>query len=448
MIGLNSYAQSYQGINTSRKAGILSTQINPANLSFVDQKVDIHLIGINLNLATDAAPLSTSDLSDFVDDPKGLIFSKLNKESFTGQMALDLMGPSFAFAVNKKLTVGLSTRARVSIGLTDMDVNLAKTLDGYAEGFDFTSNPSINIESNRANTISAFNWTDIGLSASYRFMDMPKHKMSFGLTGKAIFSNIYASASLRNLDINVDTANNNVRVQSGTGTVSALYGSNLNTNDLFSSFLGAPKGFGFDMGMSYAYYGRGGNLPVFRVGVSLLDIGSVTYDKADARRYNYALNASNLEISKYLNGSVQESLDSLKAGGQITLLDSSTDVTVKLPMAFNLNFDYNMAKNFGFTFIMQKSLVNADDINTIRAQDYYSVIPRFFLNFFELYTPVTYNTTFGTTIGAGMRLGPLYLGSNTVLSSLMTSSSRMIDFHLGLKFGFGNRSKNTEAASK
>jgi hypothetical protein len=69
--------------------------------------------------------------------------------------------------------------------------------------------------------------------------------------------------------------------------------------------------------------------------------------------------------------------------------------------------------------------------------------PRYEGKAIGLYLPVTYNTLTQLTMGATLRLGPLFVGSGSILSALL-SNSRQADFNLGLHIGVLKKKKNKE----
>jgi hypothetical protein len=80
---------------------------------------------------------------------------------------------------------------------------------------------------------------------------------------------------------------------------------------------------------------------------------------------------------------------------------------------------------------------NANDPNAIRIDNYLSIIPRVYSKLFEAYIPLTFGEIQGTTVGAGFRFGPFFIGSNSILSAVASSENKAIDFNFGLRVGIG-----------
>jgi hypothetical protein len=432
---------SFQGIKTSQRAGVMSTLLNPAELAQMPQKVDVHLIGFDINMNNSLVPLTTSNLDQF-DKPEKLFFEKYTSDKpFNARIGIDLMGPSVAFALNKNTTLALTTRVRTAVSINDLDINLGKTLFNTSAQ-DFVGQT---ISTNQQ-SFTVMGWMEMGLSGATTLLNTPQHLVKIGGTAKVLFPGIYANTYLRadNLTATVDKDTKTASID-GTGTLGISY-SNANINDISNNIMGSPSGFSADGGISYQLKDqKDPSKYIFRAGLSLMDIGFVKF-KVDAKNsQEYRIDATGGKgdnINNYISGNLDKIQANLENAGIITKTNSNTEIEAKLPMAMNLYFDARIWKPFYLTFNWQQGVNDNTNPRNLLAQNYWGITPRFVTRFIEIYTPFTFTETAGRFIGAGMKVGPLYFGSSSILTTAFSDNSKQIDIHFGIKMGFGKTVKN------
>ena len=108
-----------------------------------------------------------------------------------------------------------------------------------------------------------------------------------------------------------------------------------------------------------------------------------------------------------------------------------------LPTTLNLSADYRI---FGGLYVNASGLVNLTsksktDVYNAYYANTFSLTPRFDTSSFGAYLPISYNQVAKTNIGFGLRLGPLTLGSSSVISNVITKSAHELNFFVGLRFG-------------
>ena len=165
-----------------------------------------------------------------------------------------------------------------------------------------------------------------------------------------------------------------------------------------------------------------------------MDIGSVSY-KTNTESYRYQMPNS---------GSVTLNMDEineekLKQAFGISNSMKMAQKTVKssLPTTLNLSADYRI---FGGLYVNASGLVNLTsksktDVYNAYYANTFSLTPRFDTSSFGAYLPISYNQVAKTNIGFGLRLGPLTLGSSSVISNVITKSAHELNFFVGLRFG-------------
>jgi hypothetical protein len=429
-----SFAQStYIGINTSQNAGILSTLVNPAEMAGMHQKLDVQLFSMDFNVNNNLISLSTRNTNKF-DNPKELFFgNKTNGKPFNAFIGIDVLGPGVVYAINKKTTFGTMTRARVMFTINDIDLNLGKSVLNTSIT-DIDNGYKIN--ANRQ-SFSAISWFEIGASGATSLLNNQRHSLKIGGTIKAIFSGFYANSYLSqaNMNLNIDSANKKAYL-TGTGTLGMTY-TNPNINDIKGNVIGTPSGFGVDAGISYQYKNVKTGKYIVRAGVALNDIGFTKFSIDQKNNKEYIVTANNVDVSKYISSDFDKVQNELKANGIIQEQNKiETEIEMKLPIAINIYTDLNLWKPFFITLQMQQRASSNDNPRNLLANNYFAIIPRVVSNFIEIYTPFTFTENAGNMIGAGMKVGPLYFGSSSFISAI-ASESKQVDFHLGIKIGFG-----------
>jgi hypothetical protein len=442
IIALQSSAQySFNGIRTSKRAGILGATINPADLSSMPQKVDVHAFGFDVNLANNVVSLSLSGINK-LDSFKEYFLNNITPEGLTARLNLDIMGPSGAFAINDRMTVGLVTRGRIQAAVNNLDIATARALSESETlsniGLPYTT-PKINNMS-----MNLVGWGEIGGLFAMKVYESDIHSLSGGVTIKAIFPGGYANSFVTDFRATIDTSlGGDVRIYNGSGSLAIEYsGSNDPMTSIFSNLTGAPKGIGFDIGGSYQYKNKETDEYIVKIGASIVDIGSMGFSMNAKNSRGYIINPlANFDPKTIQGNNLDEIITNIKNTGIATEVPQDSNQTIGLPTALNLTADWNIWKAFYLTFHMQRSLTSNDNPRSLQAPNFICFTPRISYKLFEAYLPLSISGLQGFNLGLGIKFGPLYFGTNSLLSAVLSESNKSIDYHFGIRSGFGNRKK-------
>jgi hypothetical protein len=438
---------SYNGIRTSKRAGILGATINPAELANMSQKVDVHIVGFDLNVANNVVNLTPStfgNMDSFVDR----YLNKVSPEGLTFRVNIDVMGPGGAYAINDKMTAGLFSRARIQMAMNNIDIVTGKAL-ASSETVENASLPYTTPTINNM-SMNLVGWTELGGSFAMNLYDSKEHSFSGGATIKALFLGGYANAFLTNFRATVDTVpGGNVRISNGSGDIGMEHtGSNDPLEDLGSNFFGSPKGIGFDIGASYQFKDKNSGNYLLKVGASIVDIGSISASMNAQNSRSFRINPiTNFDPSTIQGDNMDDIINNIKTSGIATEVPIDSTQSISLPTAFNLTADWNVWKSFYLTAHMQRPMTKKDNPRSLIATDFISFTPRISFKIFEAYMPISFSSLQGTNLGLGFKLGPMYLGTGSLLSAMFSESNKAVDFHFGFKAGFGKRSKKANNAS-
>jgi outer membrane protein OmpA-like peptidoglycan-associated protein len=193
------------------------------------------------------------------------------------------------------------------------------------------------------------------------------------------------------------------------------------------------SGLGLDLGFVYELKKSPSEYKL-RLGVSVTDIGSVKYTNS-ANSQNYTLTTAGhntSELQKQDGETYDDYFTRLKTAGLIVSKGVAPMAKVSLPTALHLNIDYDIFKRLFinadvlFNMVANSNPVNPNYITT------FTVTPRLEKKWVSIYSPVSYNVEGQLNWGAGIRFGPLFVGSGSVLSSLLKQRIQTADVHAGL----------------
>ena len=363
------------------------------------------------------------------DDLSGFSTTPSNRNNVAANISV--LGPSFMFNINEKHSIGVLTRARMFNTFNNINGQLAEGLfDNFGED-DF----SFNMNDLGATTHV---WGEIGLAyGRVIFYDYDKHYVKAGITGKILLGGGIAQATSENLSGNFDPGSNLVALN---GTLDYLLSAESTDIRDFASDL--SLGLGADLGVIYELRTptsrmadeednpRAINKYRLKVGLSVLDLGRITYDQRNLSRFD-------------LNGSVNA--DALESDFQQALRNNFQEqeipgeVRVSLPTSMNLNIDYKIIPKVFANLNVNQTLVKKDSPFNNNRLNQITFTPRFESRTFSVYLPIANSELAGTTIGAGLKIGPSIIGSSTVLSNLISEEARALNISFGFKIPVNHR---------
>jgi len=429
LLPVGMFSQSFIGLNTDT---------NPANVVDSRTKIDINLIGLSTYASNDYTSVGFSDLLDggdfdFDDDDN---LEPSNDNNFISN--IDVLGPSILFNINAKNSIALTTRARVFSNVNNIPGN---TIELFDSNIDERTPIEVNNISLSA-TVHA--WTEYGVTYGRVLMNNGKHFIKAGITAKYLNGYGYASAQTQDVSLDYDPVSiSTIGVEgslTSNGTGDYAFSRNLDLdqdNEIFEDdddfdIESEATGLGFDLGVVYEYRKSDKNKDLkhknkyfLKAGFSITDIGSLEYD--DSRITRYDLNGVALSQSTLDNGSFEDIESRLNPAA------TNTSKKINLPAAMHLNLDWNAAKRLYVNLNTDLSLIGKDKEDANRIENTVTLTPRFETQFFSLYSPIGYRQFSNFNWGAGFRLGPIYAGSGSVISNLVSSKSKSIDVYAGLK---------------
>lgn len=433
------------GVNTSSRGGILNGALNPAEFANLSKKFDVNIYGMSINVSNNI--ISLSDLSSD-DDLEDLIFNGTS----TVDMSVDaeFAGPGVAMRW-KKWGFGISSKAHIKFDLVDIDPNLG---EGLINAEDLLIGNSTVIANNYNQRMNGTSWGEIGFSAARNVFENDKHRFNAGITLKLLFPGSYSNFGMDEFQGTI-TANPDLNnpgqtaayLHSTSASLNFSYSGNLadsftDASDYSKSLFGGLHGFATDLGVNYQWK-DGDKKYKINAGMALRNIGSMTFTDNNNTSNSYTLDIPSptlgnpgLDLAAFENiDNLQDVEQILKDKGYLINEKSSKDFTVKLPTTFNIYGDFKVFHKFYITGQLQKRLNDNNNNDQITARNYFSIIPRINLGFFEAYIPFSNNEISGGNTGLGFRLGGFYMGSGSIVTALI-DDSKQVDFNMGFRWAF------------
>ncbi|MFG6687843.1 DUF5723 family protein [Mariniflexile sp. HNIBRBA6329] len=440
-------AQSYIGFLTDNYSGVNSVISNPANITDSRFKTDINLVGASIFAGNDYYGVNVMDaLKDDYDFDLDAKKSPSNNNNMGTNF--DVMGPSFMFNLNKNSSIAVFTRARSIVNINKINGNTVDALD------DDTTD-DFNVNEGDFNIFGQA-WAEVGLTYARVLMNKEQHFLKGGLSLKYLQGAGSGYIYGKNVTINYDADGTDLGGGETTGSIDSTgeltYGRFDNfDNDNYDYELPDATGFGVDLGFVYewrpnhadytktnangdSYTLKHKNKYKLKLGLSITDLGSINYKEGSQEVYD--INNTNVSEQDFEDAEdIEEILNSL-----YTLTSSTTGYKTKLPTALHLNVDWNFSGKFYLNLNTDYSLTKKGKEHTSSITNIASLTPRFESRWFSFYVPLSVVEYNGFQAGAGLRAGPLYIGSGSVLTALTSDNTKGADVYAGLKIPIYQRS--------
>ncbi|WP_264565146.1 DUF5723 family protein [Flavobacterium sp. N3904] len=435
-----SNGQSYMGYFPDNYAGVQGVLFNPATIVDSRFKTDINLFSVSAAVGNDLYGVNLLDATK-----SGYDFDTQAKMTPTtdnnGITSFDAMGPSFMFNLAPKHSLAIFTRARTFSNVVGVNGNL---VDEVKNGLDDADN--FLFKGGNPNGVSN-SWGEIGLSYAAVLWNNNQNFLKGGLTVKYLQGGV--NGYINSNDVSAGFVKDNVNpgnsqlVTTGMLTLGSSQDFVTNSNNDFK-FDANSMGVGFDLGFVYEWrpdyqkYDLNNAKPVdnnfksvnkykLRFGVSVTDIGSINYKNAQQDTYNL-----NGVVTQDMIDAADNLYDFLEAN--YTKVSTSNGGKTNLPTAFHANVDWNIHNKFYLNLNGDISLINKNTINGNSIANSVSLIPRYESRWFTFSLPISYMEYSGTQVGTAVRFGPIFVGSSSVITNLVSDDSKAADFYVGIKY--------------
>ncbi|WP_396636076.1 DUF5723 family protein [Maribacter sp. R77961] len=417
------HGQSFPGFSGDNYNGVYGMVANPANIADSRVKMDITLLSGNFIGSTDYISLTQTNIGGFL---KGFEFGNDVDRNATNENEIlaneDYIGPSFIYAIDDINSIGMYTRLRKFRNYNGINGLLFETILGnaLAQDYDFSIKNS---------DTSVHMWGEVGFSYARVLINEGNHFFKAGGAVKLLLGGGSAQSQSNLLNGSYNATDQTLNFQGDISYVTTFGNETPNLTLRGLGFGGA-----FDVGLVYefrtdaarsmaAYQGeRERNKYKLKIGVSLLDYGEIYYRDQGQTQYTE------------LDGSIPITDFSSESLNQILIEDFESDgitregrLTVALPTSLQFNIDYKAYRDIYLNIEYNQTMVEKTALYNNNRINHLTITPRYERKNVGAFLPVSFSPLGGTAIGAGLRLGPLVIGSGSLLSNLVLKTPKNIN---------------------
>jgi outer membrane protein OmpA-like peptidoglycan-associated protein len=461
-----SYSQDYIGLMQSNYAGIMGADLQPASLADNRFVVDINLASVNGSAYQNYKMYPAKTFNkwwwsskdgnpfEFNYDTMQLVNNPKNKpRSLYSLNQVDVL--NFMFTL-KNNTIGIGAGMKVRTATNGSGIS--PELIGLAES-DFQDS-SLYFNINEINLgVSALVWNEYFFNYAQVVMDEKEHFIKVG--GRLKFLQGIASAYTFTEDLKYEFINDSTAI-SVRGDFAYGYNQELQTviDDIENGGLQGPaaymdlifKGQNFggavDVGVVYEWrpkwkdykYDMDGktnlwrhdkNKYVIKAGVSFVDLGGISFQRGPLTR-DFSVDTDSLNINIFEDVEDFSSLDSILINNFDTIPGKSR-YTMTLPMAMNLQFDWNIWNDFYLNFQSTIGINPRKFPRKVNRPHTVTITPRYDHAWFGLGVPLTWNSVAGFRAGISFRAGPFFIGSSNMGALFKFGNLRGADVYAGVR---------------
>lgn len=429
-------AQEMFGLSNGNYAGNTAWKMNPANLSDTRLKWDVTIIGLDMFV-----------LNDYVSSPKGSIsFLRLvdggkqnpaARDLYSGSpknlyLNADVMLPSATVSIRNH-AVGFHLSNRTYLGMKNVPYHVAKFM---YEGLDFKEQQLKQLEFGKS-AITGMNFVDWGFSYAGAIVNHRSNFLGVGLNLNLLRSlgGIYLISN--NLDYNVPHEDTIV-----VTNLDMDYGYSVTKGSSPGNKLFPGRGTAVDIGVVYekkkeytwssvyrknliSYY-------EYRIGVSLLDLGSVSFPGSSTR---LKFDGKTDTIPENELSSVNDGEDMGLFLNKSFLQDSvvpNGSFKMSLPKTFSIQYDRNLSNYWYWNLSLLYPLTKANSSDLTRPKSLVFT-PRYESKWLEFGIPLNIYDFQKLKVGFAFRFHSFYIGSDDFLALLGFGKVYGASFYFGFK---------------
>ncbi len=435
-----SFAQDFLGYANSNYAGVNGIDLNPASIADSRFKFDggfgfNFLLGNNYvgfkktALENRTGPIfppdSTTGYPAFEDSlfMEKYLVTRDNNQTKSLIISNRIMLPSFMFSLKGgKTAIGITAQIRTHINLDGVEQPLARlSYTSFADSLlwkPFT---------NKSLSLQYMTWAEIGFDWAQVVMDKEEHFMKIGVRPKLLLGlgSAYMFAdNLEYLTVNDSTLtffksdikyghSNNFEFENGQAPkykVSSKPGIGLDLGFVYEWRPDWQK-YKYDMDGETNLWMKHKNKYKLRVGASLTDLGAIRFEKGTlSNDFTAEVNNWNINNLKFDSLPITAFDDTLR--NRFVSNESERTYSMNLPLAFSMQVDYNIWKDFYVNFTPYYAFQFRKNATKVHDMSRLSLTPRWDHRWFGVAVPLSFDQQRNFMVGTGLRVGPLIIGTN------------------------------------
>lgn len=294
--------------------------------------------------------------------------------------------------------------------------------------------------------ITGMSWSEIGLNYAYDVWDRYNNKLTVGIGVKGLFGLEGVYFEGRNLDY-VIVDEKTINIINMDADIGYSFPVNNENNDFSPQPLFRGYGLGTDLGMVYTRKKSTVNYKgeyklcakpyhdyIYKIGISLLDLGSVTFkSKSELHRFenvnHYWEQFDTIQFISFKK-SLESYSDVFYGDPDSSLV--SNKISIGLPTAISLQFDYHFSKSYYVSFAWVHPLQIF--ANSIWRPSQIALIPRYENRYFGVSLPLSlYNYT-NPRIGMALRFYSFTIGTDNLGAWIDSNSFTGVDIYFSFSF--------------
>jgi outer membrane protein OmpA-like peptidoglycan-associated protein len=447
------------GTANSNYAGTNGISLNPSSMVGSRLKLDVNLLTGATAFDNNYIYQPESQLKffgfnriveNFSDDKKGTGYTDVKNwdindlsQKYSGYYNSTVRFPAVMFNImDHYINVSLFN-VRSVLSANDIPAPVAKFIyedQGIAYGP--LQQKTLNFDDYKMDVAS---WAESGVSYGHQIINKGDHFLSGAVTLKYLqgFYSGYLHSGQTNITLDTTGFTDTVFVNKADISYGYSFDEDDNGADVFRG-----KGFGFDFGFTYEYrpesqrtsYEIDGktlldpskNQYLFKVGVSVLDLGKIKYKNSST----YRLKADNLVISEYDTINFNDIADFDSTMSNIAYGDPNESYqgnkfNMALPHALSVQFDYHAYKGLYANLTWINSLNHEGPGPT--ANNTIALTPRYEWKWYEVAVPMSMYQYEKFRIGLAFRAYGLSIGSDNIAGLMGISDLEGLDMWVSLK---------------
>ncbi len=444
-------AQNLLGIANSNYAGTNGLYLNPASIADSKYRFFMNFFTFDFYIANNyfQSGQKLSVLLKNYEDFKVVKMIERSNGNFFG-LGFDIRPFNFLVRINEKNSFALGVRPRLLINATDVSQNIYTLArfegNSFADAYRFypfksaRGNLNINALAEYRGTYARTLWSE------------GNHYLKAGATLKYLQGFGGLTIQGKNVDFFIDD-DDYYNMEQGEITIGYSDPRFADFNSPQDAFRGKlANGFGADLGVSYEFrpnpnenkYQMDGETRTdhrmitykYRIGLSLIDIGRITYKLQDSRFYT--INRNTLTIVKRFDVSQPDSL-AKDLGANLNQITAPYKTT--LPTMLFTTFDYKLANKLYANLTYGQSLRRKSAIGMHQAS-FVSITPRYESRLLEFALPMMLSENFSNfNVGLSMRLAYLFIGSDNIIGTLFSETASGANIYTGLNLPIFNKKR-------
>jgi Family of unknown function (DUF5723) len=449
-------AQSYTGYQSGAYSGVYSILNNPADILNHRVRGDLNLVGVSTALGNNNFTFKYKKINgDGANDP--LVFGNPIKNAAKLNFNTDVFGPSLLVRLSNKHAVALTTRARVLANLYGLDKEILNAL--FQNKIESSFINSTVTAKDMSAQVHAFK--EIALTYSRQITTSDYGVWKAGVSLKYLSGMGAFSFTAKNLSFTYDSiidpialSKKDAIIKSG-GSIAIGYTKNFDSlsSDVNDYLRFTNPGFGADIGVSYEHrdemqvyqtsYSDKANNYIWKLGAAITDIGFIRYAKPQTKGLVTRFGSKPFLIDQLSAPSDSSDLFQ-KANYYASVFGSRNEpsaITMQLPTTLRLSYDryfnpwLGVQAQLNIPLMFTRISIHEGNYNPVSVV----ITPRAEVPAAGIYMPLSYNSISGFQMGTALRLGPLVVGSASLINTRILGSTKGVDFYFILRiplFGY------------